>query len=108
MFVKNPSADYYWTNCTYIPVPSLFLTPCRFEIYILLIFFLGPAMLLASDLLAFLLHFSPTFNMNVKKLSRDMTKPTKRVCAQRRLRSAWASGQSDQSLRRPHEESLGP
>ena len=28
-----------------------------------------------------------------------MTKPTKRLCAQRRLRSAWASAQSDQSLR---------
>ena len=32
-------------------------------------------------------------------LSRDMTKPTNWVCAQRRLRSAWASAQSDQSLR---------
>ena len=32
-------------------------------------------------------------------LSRDMTKPTKWVCAQRRLRSAWASAQSDQSIR---------
>ena len=31
-------------------------------------------------------------------LSRDMTKPTKWVCTQRRLRSAWASAQSDQSL----------
>ena len=31
-------------------------------------------------------------------MSRDMTKPTKRLCAQRRLRSAWASAQSDQSL----------
>ena len=30
------------------------------------------------------------------------------LCAQRRLRSAWASAQSDQSLRSPHEESLGP
>ena len=29
-------------------------------------------------------------------------------CAQRRLRSAWASTQSDQSLRCPHEETLGP
>ena len=29
-------------------------------------------------------------------------------CAQRRLRSAWASAQSDQSLRCPHEETLGP
>ena len=32
-------------------------------------------------------------------MSRDMTKPTKWVCAQRRLRSAWASAQSDHSLR---------
>ena len=30
------------------------------------------------------------------------------LCAQRRLRSAWASAQSDQSLLCPHEESLGP
>ena len=30
------------------------------------------------------------------------------MCAQRRLRSAWAFAQSDQRLRRPHEESLGP
>ena len=41
-------------------------------------------------------------------LSHNMTKPTKWVCAQRRLRSAWASPQSDQSLCCPHEESLGP
>ena len=33
------------------------------------------------------------------KMSRDMTKPTKWLCTQRRLRSAWASAQSDQSLR---------
>ena len=30
------------------------------------------------------------------------------MCAQRRLRSAWASAQSDHSLRCPYEESLGP
>ena len=42
------------------------------------------------------------------KMSRDMTKPTKWLCVQRKLRSAWASAQSDQSLRSPHEESLGP
>ena len=30
------------------------------------------------------------------------------MCAQRRLRSAWASAQSDQSLLCAHEESLGP
>ena len=28
--------------------------------------------------------------------------------AQQRLRSAWASAQSDQSLRCPHQEILGP
>ena len=33
------------------------------------------------------------------RLSRLMTKPTKWLRAQRRLRSAWASAQSDQSLR---------
>ena len=31
-------------------------------------------------------------------MSRFMTKPTKWLCTQRRLRSAWASAQSDQSL----------
>ena len=44
----------------------------------------------------------------ILQISRDMTKPTKWLCAQRRLRSAWASAQSDQNLRCPHEESLGP
>ena len=33
---------------------------------------------------------------------------TNGMCIQRRLRSAWASAQSDQSLRCSHEESLGP
>ena len=42
-----------------------------------------------------------------KKMSHFMTKPTKWVCAQLRPRSAWASAQSDQSLRCSHEESLG-
>ena len=32
-------------------------------------------------------------------MSRLMTKPTKWLCAKRRLRSAWAFAQSDQSLR---------
>ena len=41
-------------------------------------------------------------------MSRDMTKPTKWLCAQQRLRSAWAFAQSDQSLRCPHEEALVP
>ena len=44
---------------------------------------------------------------NHNKMSRDMTKPTKCLCPQRRLRSAWASAQSDHSLRCPHEECLG-
>ena len=33
-----------------------------------------------------------------KHMSHVMTKPTKWLCAKRRLRSAWASAQSDQSL----------
>ena len=35
----------------------------------------------------------------LQHLSHDMTKPTKWVCAQRRLRSVWASAKSDRSLR---------
>ena len=35
-------------------------------------------------------------------------KTNKVMCAQRRLRSTWASTQSDRSLRCPHEKSLGP
>ena len=46
--------------------------------------------------------------LSCQYLSNDMTKQTKSVCAQRRLRSVWASAQSDQSLRCPHEETLGP
>ena len=45
---------------------------------------------------------------NKGNMSRLMTKPTKWLCAQRRLRAAWASAQSDQNLRCPHIESLGP
>ena len=50
---------------------------------------------------------SPCFASVQGSMSHDMTKPTKWVCAQWRLRSAWASAQSDQSLRYQHEESLG-
>ena len=42
------------------------------------------------------------------QMSHLMTKLTKWLCAQWRLRSAWASAQSDQSLRCLHEESLDP
>ena len=41
-------------------------------------------------------------------MSCNITKPTMWLCAQRRLRSAWASAQSDQNLRCPHEESGCP
>ena len=43
-----------------------------------------------------------------RQMSHGMIKPTEWVCTQRRLRSAWASSQSDQSLHCPHEETLGP
>ena len=36
-----------------------------------------------------------------QELSRNMTKQTKWLCIQQGLRSAWASAQSDQSLRCP-------
>ena len=47
-------------------------------------------------------------NVCTEHVSHDTTKPTKWLCARRRFRSAWASAQFDQSLRCPHEESLGP
>ena len=40
-------------------------------------------------------------------MSRLMKNQRNDMCAKRRLRSAWASAQSDQSLRCLHEESLG-
>ena len=39
-----------------------------------------------------------TWSGFTENMSRDMTNPTKWVCAQRRLRSAWASAESGQSL----------
>ena len=39
------------------------------------------------------------FGYALTQISKDMTKPTKWVCAQQQHRSAWASAQSDQSLR---------
>ena len=54
------------------------------------------------------IRVSQIYSCHNKQMSHDMTKPKKWVCAQRRLRSAWASAKSDQSLRCPHEESLGP
>ena len=54
-----------------------------------------------------LLHYAAAKFIKTK-MSRDMTKPIKWLCGQRRLRSVWAFAQSDQSLRCPHEESLGP
>ena len=43
----------------------------------------------------------------VRHLSHSITKPTKWLCAQWRLRSAWAFAQSDQNLRCPLEQSWG-
>ena len=45
--------------------------------------------------------------LSVAEMSRDMTKPTNE-CAPSEDGSAWASAQSDQSLRCPHEETPGP
>ena len=44
-------------------------------------------------------EFYPMIDVNVwKQMSRDMTKPTKWLCAQRRLRSAWAPSLMKSSL----------
>ena len=48
----------------------------------------------------------PMWNMCAYETRHDKT--NKVSGAQRRLSSAWASAQSDQSLRCLHEESLGP
>ena len=55
-------------------------------------------------------HVSPEWphTRSEGKLIRIVTKPTKWLCTQQRLRSAWASAQSDQSLCCPHEETLSP
>ena len=49
----------------------------------------------------------PYDNSVIAYVSRDMTKPTIWLCAQRRLRSTWASAQTDQRRRCPHEKNLG-
>ena len=53
---------------------------------------------------------SNTQNHYIDKLylSRLMTKPTMWLCAQRRLRSAWASAQSDQSSLCAQWVAMGP
>ena len=43
------------------------------------------------------LAWTPSLTLHHYHLSRDMIKPTKWLCAQRRLRSAWSSSKSDQS-----------
>ena len=45
---------------------------------------------------------------NKKNKKKKKKKKKKYICAQRRPRSAWASAQSDQNLRSPHEENFGP
>ena len=47
------------------------------------------------------------YYMNIHVWAASWQNEQNGLCAQRRLRQAWASAQSDQSLRCPHEESLG-
>ena len=71
---SRSSLIWVYTVCPDLPVPKLRIIMVAF-----------------CNIL--LLWWKSRFN-----LSRDMTKPTKWVCAQWRSRSAWASAQSDQSL----------
>ena len=51
----------------------------------------------------------PSFeNFKLKLKSYESDKTNKMMCTQRKLRSAFTSAQSDQSLRCPHEETMGP
>ena len=55
----------------------------------------------------FLRSFQTSIDVKTNEMSHLMTKPTKWLCAQRCLRSAWAFAQPDQSHRCPHEETSG-
>ena len=90
------------------------ILPWSISFYFFFLFFLHVETVAVINFLYFIFFFS--FKKIIfwheanheRSMSRDMTKPMKWVCAQRRLRSAWASAQSDQSLPCPHEETLGP
>ena len=49
-----------------------------------------------------------TYSLNISIWAASCQNQQNGMCAQRRLRSAWASAQSDQSLRCPPEETLCP
>ena len=51
------------------------------------------------------LHVDLSVRTNIFESLHDKT--NKMTCAPSKLRSAWSSAQSDQSLRCPHEETLG-
>ena len=54
---------------------------------------------------ALLLHI---YIVSKKERKKNQTNKQNGMCAQRRLRSVWASARSDLSFRCPHEEILGP
>ena len=59
-----------------------------------------PTLLLHNLMICIYIYFS--------KERKKETNKQNGMCVQRRLRSAWASAQSDQSFRCPHEEKLDP
>ena len=52
--------------------------------------------------------FMETLNICKKKRATSWQNQQNDLCTQQRLKSSWASAQSDQSLRCLHEETLGP
>ena len=57
----------------------------------------------------FLMHTCDKFQRGIREIwAASWQNQQNGMCAQRRLRSAWASAQSDQSLCCQHEESLDP
>ena len=53
-------------------------------------------------------HLHQVGMVMILNMSHLATNQQNGMCVQRRLGSAWASAQPDQSLHCPHEESLGP
>ena len=63
----------------------------------------------APDHVIYIFHSKKRFNSaNSHNIELPHDKTNKMTCTQWRLKSAWASAQSDQSIRYAHEETLGP
>ena len=97
----------FWKNGSFInPLMACWVTPgivIYFQLMALDIF----VIVNYNSLLNALENTPWTCNVSRAYMSHLVTKPTMWLCAQRRLRSAWVSAESDQSLRLRLMGSLG-